>query len=685
MKISDMKIFKLLKSSAAVFRNKRITAPAVIFFLCLAIFYLAADIPDNNIDVRQPKSASVSASNTDKTGPEREMIILHTNDEHSGIIPHSPVLDFNTENDKSVGGMNRLAGTVEEIVGDYQEGETPVFLFNAGDFLAGTPFSWLAPEGYGLELKLMQKIGYDAAVLGNHEFDYGVDVLQEYMEYAGYPDANEELTMFGSNIIAPDDHYFQEYYRDYRIIEIDGVKIGILGLIGEGAARIAPDTGQLEFERPPETAQRVLDVLEGYDVDITIVLTHAGLEEDRELAREVKGLDIIVGGHSHDVLEQPEIINDTYILQAGDSLEYLGRMDLVYNKDQEEIDLSDYEMIRLDSEAASNSDSDIDNIIDEYTEKLNRLIGDITGGRFTDIKEPVVTGEFDLRKEPYVGENPVGNFITDAMRIEASKELEKEVDIAFQGNGQIRGGFYAGGEENLITFYDLAAPNSLGTGPEDNFGFPLVSGYITGEEIETLLEVAAFIYQVESDRHFIHFSGLRYSYNPDNALLGTIPVLDIPILPMQAVTETEFYPGSGRQPDGSQSEKFTEFEDDKLYKLVTDSHMLSQISLVEDIIPWVDLRPKDADGNPLDIDDMEEHVVAGEEGNLKVWQAVVNYADSLSGENPEQAGIARMPDYYAGTQGRIAEVDTVSHKLILILILLLTAAVIGVIFRRIKN
>ena len=654
-----------------------ITALAVIFFLFLISLYSGYSLLAENNDQDHVKTDS----SRNQSGEEKEIVILHTNDEHSEIIPHSPVLDYNTENDRSTGGMARLGGTVEEITREYRT-EVPVFLFNAGDFLAGTPFGWLASEGHGLELKLLQKIGYDAAVLGNHEFDYGVEILQEYMKDAGYPEANEDLTVLGSNIISPEGYFFQEFYRNYRVIEKEGVKIGVFGLIGEGAARIAPGTGQLEFEKPSEAAQRILEVLEGY-ADINIALTHAGLEEDKALAREVSELDIIVGGHSHDSLYEPEIVNDTYILQAGYLLEYLGKMKLGYNQEQGEIAWYDYELIKLDHN--SPIDKEIKEICERYMEKLNSLISDITEGEFNHIKDPVVASSFDLEKDPYVGENPVGNFITDAMRIESSKVLDREVDIAFQGNGQIRGDFYAGGEENLITFYDLAGPNSLGTGPEDNLGFPLVSGYITGEEVETLLEVASFIYQVESDRHFIQFSGLRYSYDPDNAVLGTVPMLDIPILPMQAVTEAEFYPGSDPQPDKTDSEEFTDFADDRLYKMVTDSHMLSQISLVEEIIPWVDLEPKDAEGNPLDIDDIGEHVVSGEEGNLKVWQAVVNYADSLEAGDSQQTELARMPQYYAGTQGRIEEVETVSHRLILLLILSMGIVVIGVVVRKARS
>ena len=99
--------------------------------------------------------------------------ILHTNDMHSELIPHSPAVDYRPgEENASIGGFARLATTMDEIREDkVGEGE-PVLLLDAGDFLGGAPFAWLALNGSGVELAIMQEMGYDAVAIGNHEYDY---------------------------------------------------------------------------------------------------------------------------------------------------------------------------------------------------------------------------------------------------------------------------------------------------------------------------------------------------------------------------------------------------------------------------------------------------------------------------------------------------------------------------------
>ncbi len=673
---------------------------------------------------------------------EVKLTLLHTNDEHSEVIPHTPVLDFgsNFENsekrgDKSRGGMTRLARAVNDIRRECAESGRPVLLFSGGDIIGGTPFSWLASEGRAAELNLMQDIGYDGIVIGNHEFDYGVDVLKKYLQDAGYPEAHNKTAFLASNIEPGGEEKFADYYRQEEIIFLaekrrelqeiqsqsekglkylrdeiagekeaktegntkgivktydsdgsgnsddnDDIKVAVFGLIGEQAFSIAPDTGELEFRDPADTARELVDEFEDRGAHITIALTHAGLEEDKELAEEVEGLDIIVGGHSHDVLASPKRAGDTYIVQAGAYLEKLGRMDISLNPETDEIFIDNYELIDLDRDIPPCPE--ISERVDGYIEELNELMLDVSGGQIEDVKSPVLRSDFSLKKEPYTGENSMGNFVTDAMRFEAQRELGEEVHIAFQGNGQIRGEIFPGGSKGEITYYDLISPVSLGKDPEDNFGFPLVTAHLKGEEVETLLEVAAFIPQVESDKHFMHFSGLRYSFDPDNAVLFTLPFVDVPVIPLRAVEKAELYTGEGLQTE--EDGDFEEFAEDKLYRLVTDSHMLSQISLVESIIPWIDLTPRDEEGNPLDFDNMENFFVsdADEEGNLKVWQALINYIEKFNQVDREEEDIPKIPAYYAFTHGRINTVDAASLRLKVIILIAITALAFLILYRR---
>ncbi|HHU82111.1 MAG TPA: hypothetical protein GXZ26_03835, partial [Firmicutes bacterium] len=138
--------------------------------------------------------------------------ILHTNDEHSALIPHSAAVDYalalegNVHANPAVGGFARLAGAVKQLREEKTGQGEEVLLISAGDFLGGTPYSWLALSGQAPELLLMQSIGYDLVTLGNHEFDYGPEVLAGYLQAAGYPEAAAGMPVVATNTMPPADH-----------------------------------------------------------------------------------------------------------------------------------------------------------------------------------------------------------------------------------------------------------------------------------------------------------------------------------------------------------------------------------------------------------------------------------------------------------------------------------------------
>ncbi|HHW73625.1 MAG TPA: hypothetical protein GX744_00005, partial [Firmicutes bacterium] len=124
------------------------------------------------------------------------LTVIHTNDEHSAVIPHSPAVDFYPDlPNKTIGGYARLATAVERIREQKAAEGEPVLLLSAGDFTGGTPFGWLVPEGIPAQIKIKQLMGYDAVAIGNHEYDYGTDLLARYLKAAGYPEANKKTTL----------------------------------------------------------------------------------------------------------------------------------------------------------------------------------------------------------------------------------------------------------------------------------------------------------------------------------------------------------------------------------------------------------------------------------------------------------------------------------------------------------
>ena len=241
--------------------------------------------------------------------------------------------------------------------------------------------------------------------------------------------------------------------------------------------------------------------------------------------------------------------------------------------------------------------------VDLFTRELNKLVERLTGGRFLHILDTAAVSDFPLPIEPPFQETPFGNFIADAMRLVTAERLGVRVDVAVQANGNIRAGVIPGSLEHArgkISFYDLADSVGLGIGPDGYAGYPVASFYLTGEELRRALEVAVLLPELFGDIFFLQFSGLRYEYDPDNAVLFTIPGLNQPVptalLPgkLGAVTRAEIYTGEGRQTDNDADYHPLRRGDSRLYHVVTDVYILSFLPLVGEMLPALNLELKDA-------------------------------------------------------------------------------------------
>jgi 5'-nucleotidase/UDP-sugar diphosphatase len=612
--------------------------------------------------------------------------ILHTNDLHSSIIPHSPAVDYNPEGeDPTIGGFARLATAVDEIrENKMREGE-PVLLFDAGDFMGGSAFSWLALSGYAAELTIMQKMGYDAVVIGNHEYDYGPDVLAQYLLQAGYPEAHQTTLVLASNTEAPPDHQLaaQSLYRKTGMFELEnGLKVGVFGLIGKDAILVIGETGDVQFLDQHEAARQAVAELKEQGANVIVGITHCGVDEDRELAREVPGIDVIVGGHSDTALYEPILQGATIIVQAGHLGMYLGQLELAYNPSTGKVWVRNEEndhpfLIPIDSSFAC--DPEIDALVQEYTLILNAYIDEMTDGKFDDIMSTVARSDFVLSNYPPLCETPLGNFVTDAMRVVAQEVIGKRVDVAGQANGCIRTSIFPGTMEysgGNVSFYEIVEATGMGHGLDGYPGCPIVSVYLTGEEVRRLLEISTLLQDLMGDPFSPQFSGLRYSYNPANAVLLTVPFVNLPIPTTRAVTGAELYMGDGIQTVNGEGYVPLNRGDEKLYHLVTDAYILFMAYRVTDMLPLLEIVPKNADGEPVLLERLDELIVHHADGReLKVWEAVVIYA---AAQLPGADGIPRIPDYYEGVAGRINK--TWTFPLIGWLLLILAFIVAGMIF-----
>jgi hypothetical protein len=368
---------------------------------------------------------------------------------------------------------------------------------------------------------------------------------------------------------------------------------------------------------------------------------------------------------------------------------YLGQLELAYNSNTGKVRVRNEEngrpfLIPIDDSFACHPE--IDALVQEYTLILNTYIAEMTSGKFDGVMSTVARSDFILSNHLPLSETPLGNFVTDAMRMVAQEVIGKRVDVAGQANGCIRKSIFPGTTGHSggnVSFYEIVEATGMGYGLDGYPGCPIVSVYLTCEEVRRLLEINILLQEFMEDSSFLQFSGLRYSYNPANAVLLTIPFVNLPIPTTRAVTSAELYTGDGIQPVNGEGYVPLKRGDEKLYHLVTDAYLLLFLPLVTDMLPQLEIVPKNADGEPVPLDRIDELIIHHADGReLKVWEAVVIYAAQLSGEG----GVSQIPDYYAGVAGRITKTWTFPLVGWLLLILaVIVAGIIYLVFRRRKH
>jgi len=256
-------------------------------------------------------------------GPKK-ITILHTNDMHSRIEPFPN--DGGTF--ANMGGMARRAALISEI----RSQEPNVLLLDAGDIFQGTPyFNFYGGE---LEFKLMSKMKYDAATLGNHDFDNGMDGLLEQLPNASFD--------FISSNYDFSDTLLKNKFTSYKVFNKSGIKIGVFGLGIELEGLVAKENyGNTKYLDPVSVSREMIQELKNKKCDLIICLSHLGYSyksdkiDDRKLASQVSGIDLIIGGHTHTFLDHPEEVisadgHKTLINQVGWSGIKLGKVDFEF-------------------------------------------------------------------------------------------------------------------------------------------------------------------------------------------------------------------------------------------------------------------------------------------------------------------------------------------------------------------
>jgi len=259
-----------------------------------------------------------------------KLTILHTNDVHSRIDP----FPMDSGRNAGMGGFAKRA----HIVNGIRKREKNVLLFDSGDIFQGTPYFNLFKGE--LEMKLMSKLRYDAGTMGNHDFDAGIVGFSKQMSHADFP--------FVVSNYGFDDTILKDRISKYKIFNIDGVKIGVIGL-GIELDGLVPPSLYLDtiYEDPIKKAQHHATLLkEELNCDYVVCLSHLGFKYDSGdrpsdiiLAQESTNIDLILGGHTHTFLRKPVLEKNkagksVMINQVGFGGILLGRIDLIFEKNR---------------------------------------------------------------------------------------------------------------------------------------------------------------------------------------------------------------------------------------------------------------------------------------------------------------------------------------------------------------
>ena len=552
---------------------------------------------------------------------EKEITILFTNDLHSHFLP-----SVNENGKGEYGGYARLM----TLINQQKEKAPDAILIDGGDFSMGSLFQTVyASEA--LELRLMGVMGYDVTTFGNHEYDYLQKGLSDMLNTAA--NSGEPLPQIVCSNYMPPEEDAEGYHpeinaamenygvKDYVIMERGGVYYAIFGLMGHDADDCAPNSGMV-MEDPIACAQKTVDAAvkeceEAYGVHpIVICLSHSGTDdegngEDHELAESVSGIDVIISGHAHTVLEESVKVNDTLIVAAGDYGKYLGVLKVKMQDGK--IALSDYKLIDVDETVED--DAKIAALIGEYKLLVEKNYLSKYGMAFDDVLVHN-TYAFDTVADVYATqhESTLGNLFSDAYKQAAEKATGKKVDLALTATGVIRGSIPIGS----VTVSDVFNAASLGVGTEGE----LLSIYLTGADLKNVLELDASIQPLMPSAQ-LFMSGVEYSFNRYRMIFNKV---DYAML---------------RNDDGT----LTEIEDDKLYHVVAGSYMGQMLGSVEETsMGIISITPRDENGNPIVGNDIFNYAVKDENGNpVKEWYAIASYLRDMGGE---------MDGQYASPDGR---------------------------------
>ncbi|MFH0842582.1 MAG: bifunctional UDP-sugar hydrolase/5'-nucleotidase [Bacteroidota bacterium] len=555
---------------------------------------------------------------------EKKIVILHTNDLHSrltGYAPESEYSPFSVNDDNTIGGFARIAAIIKE---EKERNTGTTLVVDAGDFLMGTLFQGLETST-GFQLRLMKTMGYDAVCIGNHEFDYGPEKLADILTSAVNRGEIPPLLLSNAefDVNKPEDNKLEDLFKSgvvsrKFILERDNLKIGFFSLLGKVADDNAAFAPPVTFSKQTTEAKKMVKELQAQNCDIIICLSHSGVSytndktwegEDYELARKVKGIDVIISGHTHTRLDKPVIVNGTPIVQTGEYGQNVGKLTLTFKSGN--LNLSDYILIPVDDRIKG--DADVHKLIEEQKDKITSEILKPLG---MDYKKSVAETDFllECNEQGDIQGSNLGPMVADAIHSYINKHSKSGTDISMVAVGVIRDKIVPG----LQSAPDVFRLMSMGQGKDGVPGYPLARLYVTGKELKSILEILQVAYK-STPGNYCYYSGMRAEFDPDMGMLKKISKIEI------------------INPDGSIKKVDFSKKSDDLYSITANSYMLEFIGIIKKMsFGLINVVPKNAEGIPISdmksaVVDLDETSDGLQEG--KEWLALMEYLSSMKDIN----------------------------------------------------
>ncbi|MCT4610488.1 MAG: 5'-nucleotidase C-terminal domain-containing protein [Pelagimonas sp.] len=383
------------------------------------------------MSIRLLTSAAALALTAGAASADYKLNIIHINDLHSRIEPinkyDSTCKPADNAEGKCFGGYARVATKIAEL--REQLKDENVIVLDAGDQYQGS-LMYTTYKG-DVEIEMMEKIGFDVMAVGNHEFDDGDEGLLKLVDGVSFP-------VIAGNLDVSQTKMLGGKVQNHVVLEVGGQKIGVISALAVDTSETSSPSAEVVFQDEIQSLQADVDALMAEGVDKIIALNHVGVKKDMEIAGAVKGVDAVVGGHSHTkfsnteegAMAYPTMVGDVPVVSAYAYSKYVGHLTLMFD-DAGNVTSATGDTILLDASVAEDPAivARVAELAGPIDEMKNRVVAST---------EAAIDGE---RGSCRAMECAMGNLVAGAM---LDRVKDQGVEIAIQNGGGLRASIDAG-------------------------------------------------------------------------------------------------------------------------------------------------------------------------------------------------------------------------------------------------